>query len=119
MTQSIWVPSKFDPKPASPAERFWILFSPPGWEILPFFALIVPGTLLEYAAFRGYGVAGAIGLLVWAPILWLLLVALHRAGRVRIWLSTPIFLLAHLAILDSWSLARSDHVNTAMTERLR
>ena len=98
MTQSIWLPGKFAPKPASRAERFWILFSPPGWEILPFFALIVPGALLEYAAFRGHGIAGAIGLLVWAPILWILLIALHHAGRVRIWLSALIFLLVHLAI---------------------
>jgi hypothetical protein len=97
-SSSIWIPGRFTPKAASRAERLWILFSPPGWEILPFFALIIPGALLEYATLRGHGIAGAIGSLVWAPILWLLLVILHQEGRVRIWLSAPVVLLAHLAI---------------------
>ena len=94
----MWVPGKFTPKPASRPERLWILYSPPGWTILPFFALIVPGALLEYATVHGHGIVGAIGLLVWAPILWLLLVTIHQEGRVRIWLSAPIILILHLAI---------------------
>jgi len=32
------------------------------------------------------------------PILWLLLVTFHQAGRVRIWLSLPVVLVAYLAI---------------------
>lgn len=94
----MWIPGTFTPKPASRAEWLWVLCSPPGWEILPFFALTIPGVLLEYAILRGHGILGAIGLLVWAPILWLLLVTIHQEGRVRIWLSAPILLLAHLAI---------------------
>jgi hypothetical protein len=75
-----------------------LYFSPAGWEILPFFALTVPGALLEYAVFRGHGVIARAGALIWAPILWLLLVAIHRKGRVRVWLSVPVVLLAHLAV---------------------
>ena len=94
----MWAPGKFTPKPASRAERLWILFSPPGWEVFPFFALVIPGALLEYAAFRGHPIVGAIGSLVWAPILWLLLVTIHQEGRVRIWLSLPVVVLTYLAI---------------------
>ena len=71
-------------------------FSPFGWETLPFFALMAPAPLCEYAAFRGHLALGVMGLLVWTPILWLLLVALHRAGRVRIRLSAPIAALVYV-----------------------
>lgn len=94
----MWIPGKFTPKSASGAERIWIRYSPPGWELLPYLALVIPGALLEYAIFIGYRTAGAIGSLVWAPILWLLLVTIHQEGRVRIWLSVPAILLAHFAI---------------------
>lgn len=90
----MWVPGKFTPKRASRAESS----RPPGWEILPFFALTIPGALLECAAFRGRPIVGVIGSLVWAPIIWLLLVTIHREGRVRIWLSLPVVVLAYLAI---------------------
>jgi len=70
---------------------------PPGFEILPFFALIAPAPLCEYAIFRGYHVIGVAGRLVWTPILWLLLIAVHRAGRVRIWLSFPLALGTYIA----------------------
>jgi hypothetical protein len=95
---SIWVPGRFTPKPASGAERFWVRYSPPGWELLPYLALIIPGALFEYAISSGHRIGGAIGLLVWAPILWLLLVTIHQEGRVRIWFSAPVVLLAHFAI---------------------
>jgi len=93
----MWIPGRFSPQPAPRAERLWITWCPPGWEILPFFALIAPAPLCEYALFRGYHVLGITGLLAWTPILWLLLVAVHRAGRVRIWLSAPVALGAYLA----------------------
>lgn len=94
----VWVPGKFTPASASRPERLWLAFCPPGWEILPSLALLAPGVLLEYILGRGNGVIGTIGLFVWAPLLWLALVVIHHAGRVRIWLSAPVFLLAHLAI---------------------
>lgn len=94
----MWIPGRFTRKPASRAERLWILFSPPGWEILPLFALLIPGALLEYAALRGHALVAAIGSLAWVPILWLLLVTIHQEGRVRIWLSVPACLILHFVI---------------------
>ena len=93
----IWIPGGFTEKPSSRTESLWTGFSPLGWETLPFFALMVPVPLCEYAAFRGHRVLGVVGLLAWTPILWLLLVAFHRAGRVRIWLSAPIAMLVYVA----------------------
>lgn len=95
---SLWVPGKFTPRPAADVEKFWIRYSPPGWEYLPYAGLLVPGAFIEYAILRGHAIAGAVGLLVWAPILWFLLVTFHQAGRIRIWLSVPIVLVAYLAI---------------------
>ena len=93
----MWKPGKFSSHPASRAEVLWITWCPPGWEILPFFALIVPALLCEWGIFRGYQVLGAAGLLAWTLILWLILVAIHRAGRVRIWLSACVTLFLYLA----------------------
>ena len=70
---------------------------PPGWEILPFVSLFIPVLLCEWVIFRGHDVIGLAGLLAWTPILWLLLIATHRAGRVRIWLSAPVALVVYLA----------------------
>lgn len=94
----MWIPGKFSPRPASRAERLWLTWCPLGWEILPFFALIIPGPLCEYVIFRGYQVIGIAGLLVWTPLLWLALVAIHRAGRVRIWLSAPVAVLTYIVV---------------------
>lgn len=95
---SLWVPGRFTPKPAEDVERFWIRYSPLGWGYLPYAGLLVPGAFLQYAIFRGHGIIGAVGWLVWAPILWLLLVTFHQAGRMRIWLSLPIVFLGYIAI---------------------
>lgn len=95
---SLWVPGKFAPRPAADIEKFWIRYSPLGWEYLPYAGLLIPGAFLEYAIFLGHAIIGVVGWLVWAPILWLLLVTLHQAGRVRIWLSVPVVLVACLAI---------------------
>ena len=94
---SAWLPGKFAPKPASDAERLWTTFCPPGWEVFPFFGWLSPGLLLEYFLFRGHLIAGALGLLLWTPLLWLVLVGMHQEGRLRIWLSAPIFLGVHVA----------------------
>ena len=64
--------------------------------MLPFVAVIALGPLFEYAIFCGHYIWGIAGLLIWTPILWLLLVAGHRAGRVRIWLSGPVALVAYI-----------------------
>jgi hypothetical protein len=92
----MWTPGKFSAQPASRAERLWMVWCPFGWEILPFIALIVPGPLCEYAIFRAYHVIGLAGLLTWTALLWPLLVAIHRAGRVRIWLSAPVAFMAYV-----------------------
>jgi hypothetical protein len=97
-TTSLWVPGKFTPRPAADVERFWIRYSPLGWEYLPYAALLFPGAFAEYAIFRGHAIIGAAGLMIWVSILWLLLVTLHQAGRMRIWLSVPIVLVSYLAI---------------------
>jgi hypothetical protein len=73
-----------------------MMWCPLGWESLPFIALIIPGPLCEYAIFRGYHVIGLTGLLAWTALLWLLFVAVHRAGRVRIGLSVPVALIAYV-----------------------
>jgi hypothetical protein len=39
--------------------------------VLFLFGLLAPGIVLEYAIFRGRVVIGAIGLLIWIPLLWL------------------------------------------------
>lgn len=96
---SLWLPGKFVPKPASRVERFWVRYSPPGWEYLPYVALLIgPGALLDFAISLGHSYLGAIGWIVWLPILWVLLVMLHQDGRLRIWLSLPLVLLAYAAI---------------------
>ena len=92
------MPGKFAPKPASDAERLWVTFCPPGWEAFPFFGFLIPGLLLEYFLFRGYPLASIAGLLLWTPLLWLVLVALHQQGRARIGLSAPIVLAVHVAV---------------------
>lgn len=94
---SVWLPGKFTPNPASDAERLWTTFCRPGWEVFPFFGWLSPGLLLEYFLFRGRPITGALRLLLWMPFLWLVLVGIHQEGRVRIWLSAPIFLGVHLA----------------------
>jgi hypothetical protein len=95
---SVWIPGKFTPRAAADVEKFWIRYSPLGWEYLHYAGLLVPGAFLEYAIFHGYAIIGVVGWLVWAPILWLLLVTFHQAGRVRIWLSLPAVLVAYPAI---------------------
>lgn len=95
---SLWVPGKFIPKPDDGLMRLWIRFSPLGWEGLPYAGVFVPGMFLEYAMYSGHGIIAAVGWLVWAPILWLLLVTFHQAGRMRIWVSLPGVLFVHLFV---------------------
>jgi len=73
-------------------------FSPFGWEVLPFFGPLVPSALLEYAIWHGHRPLGILGLILWLPLVWILLVEIHHMGRVRIWLSAPIILVAHVVM---------------------
>ena len=65
--------------------------------MFPFLGWLSPGLLLEYFLFRSHPVTCAVGLLLWMPLLWLVLVGAHQDGRVRIWLSAPVVLAVHLA----------------------
>ena len=93
-------PGKFIPKRASNGEHNFLLYAPPQLLALIVLGLFAPGGLLEYAISKGRIAVGVIGLLVWVPILWLLLVKIHQAGRVRILLSAPIVLVGHLLIAN-------------------
>jgi len=86
---SIWIPGKFIPKPASQLENNWFMFSPFGWEGLLYVAPVVPAAVIEYFIFNGYPVIGAICLVLWSMLIWLLLVDVHNSGRLRCWISAP------------------------------
>lgn len=93
-------PGKFVPQQASKLSDKLIEWVPQ-LLVLFLFGLLAPGILLEYAIFRGQVVIGAIGLLIWIPLLWLCLIKIHDMGRVRFWLSAPIVLSAH-ALVALW-----------------
>ena len=91
-------PGKFVPRPQTRFEHNVLMYVP--LPILALFALglFAPGGLCEYAFAIGHPVLGTLGVLCWLPLLWLLLLELHDAGRVRFWLSAPIVAAGHVAL---------------------
>lgn len=75
-----------------------MIFSPLGWESLPFFGLLIPCAFLEYVLWHGHPLVGATGLTIWLPLVWVLLVRFHRMGRVRMWLSAPVILISNVVM---------------------
>jgi hypothetical protein len=99
------LPGKFRPRPSSKVENGVIGYGSSELFPLAFLALLAPGLLLEYAIFRGYEGPGIVGLLLWVPVLWCVLIKLHDWGRVRFWLSASTVVIAHT--LTTIVLARS------------
>ena len=91
-------PGKFTPRPRSKLEENLLLYAPPQLLLLALLGLVVPGAALEYVLLRGHVSMGIAGLLLWTPLLWLLLVKLHNLGRVRLWLSASVLLVAHALV---------------------
>lgn len=89
-------PGKFVPQRTSKFEDNLLSYAPGELVVVFVLGLFAPGALFEYALFKSYPIVGAVGLLVWTPFLWSLLVRAHNAGRVRFWLSALIMLIVHL-----------------------
>ena len=99
-------PGKFRPQRASKfADKLIEWF--PQLFVLFLFGLFAPGALLEYAMFKGHVIVGAVGLLLWVPLLWRFLIEIHDMGRVRFWLSAPSMLIGHVLVA---LLLSGDHV---------
>jgi hypothetical protein len=92
------IPGKFTPRPGAKLEQNLLLYVPPQLFLLALIGLMVPGVLLEYALFRGHVSIGSAGLLLWVSLLCLLLIKLHNLGRVRLWLSASVLLVAHVLV---------------------
>lgn len=91
-------PGRFIPRPQSRFERNVLTYVPE--QILMLFALglFAPGALCEYAFGTGHFILGTLGLLCWGPMLWLFLLEIHDAGRVRFWLSSTVVVAGHVAL---------------------
>ena len=99
-------PRKFVAKPASQFGDRPITYAPPQLLVLFAVGLFAPGGLLEYAFFTDHFVIGAVGLLVWVPLLWLLLIEIHDMGRARFWLSALVMVVGH-ALIVLWLTGRA------------
>jgi transposase len=74
-------PDKFVPQRASKFEDNLLSYAPPELLVLFALGLFVPGGLFEYALSKRYLIVGGVGLLVWTPFLWSLLILIHNAVR--------------------------------------
>src|ERR1700704_5004852 len=92
-------PGKFIPKPPSNFERNLVTYAPTPVLALFTIGVFIPGALFSYWIFHGHVIGGAIGAVVWTPVLWLYLIEVHNMGRVRFWLSAPIILIVHVLII--------------------
>ena len=97
-TDRLFLPGKFVPQPESQIERNAWVYVPAQIQSLFVFGLFAPGGLCAYAFVTGHFILGTLGLLWWLPLLWLMLLEIHKAGRVRVWISAPVVVLGHVAL---------------------
>jgi hypothetical protein len=81
----------------------WLSFFGQWLAFLIVAALIVPTVVVISQFFNNRALFGLIGLMVWLPVLWIILIGLHKQGVIRLMLSLPVLAIASVVIAFSWA----------------